>query len=272
MASQTDNAPSQIDAASPTQEAAKICTACQLEKPATDFGQRKLKGQVVPRDICEACRLSKRQENQEKRRQRREARQESNDACSPVVVLRTVVKKPRGPRRGKEPKVVRVKYPRVPDGTLVTCVQCKLNQLASSFATDVYAENGIKTICRMCSKVRSPTEPPTLDVFFDYLLKMTAKHNRKAPFNLTRQDLQALYDKQQGKCARTGLQMTTSMKQNSVNTMSMRNVGISMDDPVKGYVNGNVSLVCAGILLMESKFTKQDLEKFAQAFFCCGQC
>jgi len=73
---------------------------------------------------------------------------------------------------------------------------------------------------------------------------------RTKEFNLTDHDLLDLWEKQNGQCAYTKLPLLATA--NQFNTVSLDRV-----DSSKGYVVGNVQLVCAAINKMKQEYTEE---------------
>jgi hypothetical protein len=73
-----------------------------------------------------------------------------------------------------------------------------------------------------------------------YLSYLRAKAAKRAACDVSLSYLQALWSRQDGKCALTGLEMTIKLGQRVVPT----NASIDRINPQAGYTAGNVQLVC----------------------------
>lgn len=72
---------------------------------------------------------------------------------------------------------------------------------------------------------------------------------RTKEFSLTPDDLNVIWEKQEGRCAYTKLPLLATA--NQFNTVSLDRV-----DSSKGYVVGNIQLVCAAINKMKQEYTE----------------
>lgn len=128
-------------------------------------------------------------------------------------------------------------------------------------------KDGLNTYCKECqSKIETEYRKTLEDeTSLDFKLKhcfYSAKSRAKKlkiEFNLTLDYIKYLYNKQNGLCAISGIPMTYRYIDNSIDT------GISVDkiDPCKGYVMGNVQLVCWAVNRMK---WNMDLKKLL--YFC----
>ena len=86
--------------------------------------------------------------------------------------------------------------------------------------------------------------------------------NKKGiPFNLTKEYLKELWDKQEGKCAISGIEMTFDQCKGRTAT----NVSIDQINPNEGYVVGNVQLVCMAMNQFKSDFGMDEVYMFCEA-------
>lgn len=94
---------------------------------------------------------------------------------------------------------------------------------------------------------------------------LDAKHNhekrsKKLKFDITQDHIKELYINQQGKCALSGIKMTYIGYQNN-NKTTINNFNISIDriDSTKGYIKGNIQLICAAVNRMKSDLSNNEL-------------
>ena len=80
-------------------------------------------------------------------------------------------------------------------------------------------------------------------------------------FNITKQYLKDLWDKQNGLCAITNIPMTYK----HCNGRTLTNVSVDQINPHKGYVIGNVQLVCMAVNQMKSDLSMEELYMFCEA-------
>lgn len=84
---------------------------------------------------------------------------------------------------------------------------------------------------------------------------------QKVEFNLTKEYLKELWDKQNGICAISGLPMTYELD----NGRTFSNLSIDRIKGEEGYVQGNVQLVCMAVNQMKSDMEMEDLYKYCEA-------
>jgi hypothetical protein len=92
---------------------------------------------------------------------------------------------------------------------------------------------------------------------FTYYLNKS--RNRKHNYNLTEQYLQNLWNKQEGKCCFTGIQMSLHgrRKEKHPTTASLDRI-----DSLFGYIEGNVQFVCLSLNLAKNDFTNEEFIDF----------
>lgn len=79
-------------------------------------------------------------------------------------------------------------------------------------------------------------------------------------FNITLDYLIYLWNKQQGKCALSGIDMTTILYDGRTNT----NVSVDRIDPSRGYTMDNVQLVCMACNQMKNDMSVSELYSFCK--------
>ena len=89
----------------------------------------------------------------------------------------------------------------------------------------------------------------TIDKKLDYLIK-TAKQRKTVEVFISIQHLKDAWEKQEGRCAYTKLPLTSEAHQ--LNTASLDRI-----DSSKGYVEGNIQLVCVPINRMKLDYTEE---------------
>lgn len=99
------------------------------------------------------------------------------------------------------------------------------------------------------SKSRMETNP---EVFFRYVWHNARNRNRL--FLLSLEDIMALWASQSGRCALTGMPMTHVQS----NKRFSSNASLDRIDNSKGYLKGNVRLVCVAINKMRSNMTDEE--------------
>jgi hypothetical protein len=152
-----------------------------------------------------------------------------------------------------------------------TCRVCGETKELSCFSKDKDKRFGVKGICRPCSsfisheyytknssdikrRVSKYNESYFPKYNRDVISRLknlcTKAKSRAKEFSLIDQDLFDLWEKQNGQCAYTKLPLLATA--NQFNTMSLDRV-----DSSKGYVVGNIQLVCAAINKMKQEYTEE---------------
>ena len=151
------------------------------------------------------------------------------------------------------------------------CTCCKVEKDTSEFHKSKDKKFGVNNVCKICAKIiskkyysknskqikqrvscYSQSYIPKHSREIDSRLKnlCTKAKSRTKEFTLIDQDLLDLWEKQNGQCAYTKLPMLATS--NQFNTVSLDRV-----DSSKGYVVGNVQLVCAAINKMKQEYTEE---------------
>lgn len=152
-----------------------------------------------------------------------------------------------------------------------TCGQCKATKQTFDFYKDKTKKLGVASTCKECAKelsykyylknnksinkrisVYAKSYTPKFNRDIDSRLRnlCTKARGRSKEFNLIDTDLLDLWDKQNGRCAYTKLPLLATA--NQFNTVSLDRV-----DSSKGYVVGNIQLVCAAINKMKQEYTEE---------------
>lgn len=152
-----------------------------------------------------------------------------------------------------------------------TCIKCNATKVVSEFHKDKTKKFGVKGTCKICAKeisykyylknsegirkrtsVYAKSYTPKFSRDIDSRLKnlCTKAKGRTKEFNLIDIDLLNLWDKQDGRCAYTKLPLLATA--NQFNTVSLDRV-----DSSKGYVVGNIQLVCAAINKMKQEYSEE---------------
>jgi len=126
------------------------------------------------------------------------------------------------------------------------CYKCHVQKPIDAFSTRTGGPDNLEFYCRECIKIKVNKYLATLEGYIVKLL-CTAKNHAKTRknrgraeagvFDLTREDVRALWESQNGKCFYSKINM--SIKQNTDWQCSLERL-----DPEKGYIVGNVALCC----------------------------
>ena len=104
----------------------------------------------------------------------------------------------------------------------------------------------------------SPSKRDCFSPFRNLLHKI---RNRKYKSDLTLDNLKLIWEKQNGKCAITGLQMILPETTSSTN-VGPKCVSIDRIDNSKGYSIDNIQLVCYSANLARNIFTVESIKDF----------
>lgn len=151
-----------------------------------------------------------------------------------------------------------------------TCSQCGHEKPISEFHKDKTKKFGVASTCKECVKIISrkyylahtehikeqsrrygKTYVPKFSRSIDSRLKNlhTKAKGRTKDFSISIEDLHDLWRNQEGRCAYTKLPLLATA--NQFNTVSLDRI-----DSSKGYIVGNVQLVCAAINKMKQEYTE----------------
>lgn len=154
--------------------------------------------------------------------------------------------------------------------TLYHCNDCDQYLLKESFSidsTNLHGKRGaLCTICKKCQRKRYYKERQRLlnDDFaaLRYKLSQALKGTRRRSkerntYNdLDLEYLMFLWQKQNGKCALTGIDMTYKFYCGRVNS----NLSVDRIDSSKGYTKDNVQLVCMAANQMKNDLSQEEFE------------
>lgn len=152
-----------------------------------------------------------------------------------------------------------------------TCGKCGASKLISKFHKDKTKKFGVSSTCKDCATAQSrkyylantehikesarrygKTYVPKYGRYIDSRLKNlhTKAKGRTKEFSIPLEYMFELWENQNGQCAYTKLPLLATA--NQFNTVSLDRV-----DSSKGYVVGNVQLVCAAINKMKQEYTEE---------------
>lgn len=128
------------------------------------------------------------------------------------------------------------------------CTNCKKSKTLKSY--EVESNGSVRNECRLCrlsgDRKRIGKTPYTyINNLYSHLSYRRAKTHE---FTITREDLHAIYDKQGGNCAYSGLPMTY-IKDGSGTHLT--NISIDRINNTKGYIQDNICLVCLAVNMMK---------------------
>lgn len=158
-------------------------------------------------------------------------------------------------------------YSRQKSGTKF-CSKCEKNLDVSMFYSDKCNSDGLQSVCIIHQKQKinkscSNYFCAITKIFND--CKQNAK-KRGIKFAITKDDIDELYKKQNGKCAITEVEMTysyiTERKEGDSHIINKTNMSIDRIHNMKGYTKNNIQLVCAVVNRI-----KHEMNLFELLFF-----
>lgn len=128
--------------------------------------------------------------------------------------------------------------------------------------------NGRKSICRVCDSSwqkehnRNLPDEQKLDkcLRWRWLSARDRSKSHNIDFSLSLDDIKNLWFEQNGTCALSGIKMTYELQ----NGRTPTNVSIDKIDRTKGYVTGNVQLVCMACNQMKSDLSEDEMYQFCK--------
>lgn len=144
------------------------------------------------------------------------------------------------------------------------CTSCKLEypKTKQFFTTFISKRDGevFQTKCKECEKIYiQKRNSTTIHTFKGILRKIISNEKRiKNGFDLSLEFLLELWNKQNQKCAISGIKMTT-LKGQGVYYYS--NISIDKINPKLGYIKNNVQLVCSWANTAKSNLSMEEFGK-----------
>lgn len=154
---------------------------------------------------------------------------------------------------------------------LKKCRTCGIEKPLSEYHKDREKKYGVRGICKPCATKKTheyylknvgsiktrvsiyrqsyvPKHTRQIDSRLRNLCT-NARNRKNKEFNITEEDLFDLWGKQDGKCAYSKLPMSAASNQ-------LYTVSLDRIDSSKGYVVGNIQLVCAAVNKMKQEYTQ----------------
>jgi hypothetical protein len=151
------------------------------------------------------------------------------------------------------------------DSQLITCSKCSKDLPAKEFNRNRQAGNGLQSQCRSCHRQMMNERRVDLDSFLERTLKKTEKRARveKVECQLTLDQLKSIYQEQDGRCAKTGITLSTNWNLGAGRKVSLRNFMIDRISLEKGYQADNVQAVIFALPLLTEQFNANERAKIS---------
>jgi len=150
------------------------------------------------------------------------------------------------------------------------CAKCNKTFEVAKFSADKYSKDGLQSVCKKCQCVKTAVTQSKFPSFIKRILNDANQRSKKKGivFDITKEDIEKLYEKQNGICALSGTKMThnaiNDRQDDDCHILNPDNISIDRIDSSIGYVNNNIQLVCA--IVNRIKFEMNECELFD---FCC---
>lgn len=138
------------------------------------------------------------------------------------------------------------------------CPTCKGKKHISEFGVALNRKYGIAGFCKQCKKESKIKYLSNIDNFLSAIVLTSKSCNPKKDFNIDANYLKSIYDLQKGLCAITKIPMTTIRGKGKVIT----NISIDRLDTKKGYIKGNIQLLCFSSNIMKQNCSNEDIVNF----------
>lgn len=136
------------------------------------------------------------------------------------------------------------------------CSICGATKSITDFPT--YKKGYYKKLCKACYNTRKRTyKCSSPEQYLWSRLGRQNKNQAQVEVELTKDDLKALWDEQQGKCAVTGLHMTYFPR--AMRSSTGLNASVDRIDSTGIYSRGNVRLVCNKVNMMKGAGEDADM-------------
>ncbi len=157
--------------------------------------------------------------------------------------------------RSIERKKIRVERPA--EGTR-KCACCEVEKNISEYHSDKSSSTGLQTYCKDCQTQKTKKYTSTLNGFIKKIYKdmyhNAEKRAKKLNIELTVEDINELYEKQNGLCAISGLKLTheTYAYKDKEHIINRLNISIDRINSNLGYTKDNIQLVAAIVNRMKT--------------------
>ena len=160
----------------------------------------------------------------------------------------------------------KIRYERPAEG-IRKCACCEIEKDISDFHSDKSSPTGLQTYCKNCQTQKTKKCTSTLNGFIKKIYKdmyhNAEKRAKELNIELTTEDIHELYNKQNGLCAISGLQMTheTYAFKDKEHIINRLNISIDRINSSLGYTKDNVQLVAAIVNRMKTDLPDSEFIK-----------
>jgi hypothetical protein len=174
------------------------------------------------------------------------------------------------PCRSIERKKIRVERPL--EGVR-KCACCEMEKNISAFHSDKSSPTGLQTYCKDCQTLKTKKCTSTLNGFIKKIYKDMHNNSKKRAkdlkIDITIEDIQELYNIQNGLCAISGLKMTheTYTYRDKEHIINRLNISIDRINSNLGYSKDNVQLVTAIVNRMKTDLPDSEFIKICSIIY-----
>lgn len=136
------------------------------------------------------------------------------------------------------------------------CSKCSVDKPFGDFPVHKKTYDGFDSWCKQCRKEYSYEVNQSLDTHLRKKLTSIKEDRRKIFSDLTLEQLVSLWNKQEGKCAISGVEMSYQRNKRQHN---MNNCSVDRIDSSGNYTIDNIQLVCWIVNRMKGENTTEDL-------------
>ncbi len=136
------------------------------------------------------------------------------------------------------------------------CTKCSVDKPFGDFPVHRKTYDGFDSWCKKCRKDYRYELDQSLDAYFRSKLSLIRDDRRKIYSDITLDQLIELWNKQKGKCAISGIEMSYQRNKRHHN---MNNCSIDRIDSSGTYTIKNIQLVCWIVNRMKGENTKEEL-------------
>ena len=142
------------------------------------------------------------------------------------------------------------------------CSRCKIRKSLSEFTKSKSRGDGLSCYCSECSIIKKhQSKTNNIHTYFVDIIRNARSSSAKrgiGEFEIDVEYLMGLHSDQHGLCAISGIKMTHISGKGKVAT----NISIDRIDSSKGYINGNIQLLCLAANMMKLNMSEEELDIF----------
>jgi len=147
-----------------------------------------------------------------------------------------------------------------PTNGIKVCVGCNETKDISNFNSDCRNPSGLQTYCKLCAKGKSKIWASSFEghikKIYNDIVQNCKKKSKDIKVEINIDDIKEQYEKQNGKCALSGLKMTYEVNDDSEQHINNKlNISVDRIDSNKNYSKDNIQLVCSIINRMKVDLT-----------------